>query len=129
VLLGEQSGGGKHADLLAGDGGNERRTQGHFGLAETHIAADHAIHGARLREITDHRFDGLQLVGGFLELEGRCELLVHEAVDRQRGAASCFALRIDGEQFRRHIAHLLGRAALGALPGIAAQGMQWCKFG
>jgi hypothetical protein len=44
VLLGQQGGGHQHRHLLAagrrGEGGAHR----HFGLAEAHVAADHAVH-------------------------------------------------------------------------------------
>ncbi|RZA21738.1 MAG: transcription-repair coupling factor, partial [Lysobacteraceae bacterium] len=50
--------------VVCGDEGGAHR---HFGLAETDVAADHAVHRLRAAEVADHRFDRGVLVGGFLE--------------------------------------------------------------
>ena len=45
VLLRQDRGRAEHHDLLAVLRGLERRSQGHLGLAEAHVAADQAVHG------------------------------------------------------------------------------------
>ena len=48
VVLERQDGGGRqHRHLLAVAQRLERRAHGHFGFAETHVAAQQAVHGAR----------------------------------------------------------------------------------
>ena len=69
-------------------GGNKGRAQGHFGLAKTHIATDHPIHGAGRHQVIDNGPDGIRLVGCFLESECCAELLVQGSVQRHGTALS-----------------------------------------
>ena len=73
MLLGQQRGGHQHRHLPAGLHGDEGGAHGHFGLAEAHVAADHAVHGSFAGQVLQHAVDGLGLVGGFLEGKGRGE--------------------------------------------------------
>jgi hypothetical protein len=50
--------------------------------------------------------------------------LVQRAVDAQRHALARVPARLDVEQFGGDVAYLLGRLALGLLPGVAAERMQ-----
>ena len=129
MLLGEQGGRDEHRNLLAGRRGDERGAQRDFGLAETDIAADDAIHRPRGREVGDDGVDRGGLVGGLLERKCGGELLVHLAIDRDRRALARFALRIDREQLGGDVADLFGGLLLRALPGIAAECMQRREFG
>src|SRR3546814_12106425 len=54
MLLGEQGGWHQHRHLLASIGGDEGGAHRDFGLAESDIAADHAIHRRRPVEIANH---------------------------------------------------------------------------
>jgi hypothetical protein len=60
---------------------DERRAQRDLGLAEAHVAADHAVHRPGGAQIVDHLADGGELVSGLLEgkalLEGVQLLLVN----------------------------------------------------
>ncbi len=64
---GQQRGGHQHGHLLAGLHRHECRAHGDLGLAEAHVAADHAVHGALAGHVLAHGLDGVGLVGGFLE--------------------------------------------------------------
>ncbi len=57
MLLREQGGRREHRDLLAGGRGDERGAQRDFGLAETDVAADDAVHRSWRGEIGDDRLD------------------------------------------------------------------------
>ena len=121
VLLGEQGGGHQDRHLAAAVYGNEGGAHGHFGLAETHVAADQAVHRLGREHVGAHRFDGGLLVRGFFEGEAGAEggvvgFRVGEGITFARRAAG-----IDVEQFGGDVAHLLGGLALGFLPGLGAQ--------
>jgi len=81
MLLGEQGGGHQHRDLGAvlycGEGG----AHGHFGFAETDIAAHQPVHRFGAGHIGQHGFNGLLLVGGFLERKAGSETPVFFSVN------------------------------------------------
>ncbi|MNM82367.1 hypothetical protein D3C81_943950 [compost metagenome] len=127
VLLGEQGGGHQYGHLAAAVHGNECRAHGHFGLAEADVAAHQAVHRLGRQHVGAHGFDGSLLVRGFLEREAGAEGgvvggRVGKCIALARGAAG-----IDVEQFGGHVAHLFGGLALGFLPGLGAQPVQWCQ--
>jgi hypothetical protein len=64
----------------------------------------------------------------FLERKRRSELLVHVAVVRECVPGPGFALRVQREEFSGDVADLLRGAALGAFPGVPAEGMQRGEF-
>ena len=70
VLLGEHGGGHEEHHLLAVRHRLERRPQGHLGLAVAHVAADQAVHRARLLHVGAHGLDRLELVGRLAVGEG-----------------------------------------------------------
>ncbi len=119
VLFGQQGRGHQHRHLFTRLRGDERRAHGHLGLAEAHVAADHAIHGLLALEIDTYLAYGLGLVGGFFEREAAGEGLVFLLTGGQRGATPRLALRVQVEQFRGHVADLVGGtlARLGPLIG------------
>jgi len=124
VLLGQQRGGRKKGHLPPARDGHEGRAQGHFGLAEAHVAANQAVHGAGADHVLDDGVDGGVLVGCFFEAEvvGKGLVVlrrVAEGVALARGAAG-----VDVEQFGRAVAHLACRLALGLFPLAAAQLVQ-----
>ncbi|MNM80765.1 hypothetical protein D3C81_927410 [compost metagenome] len=128
MLFGQQRGRHQHRHLLAAAGCGKGRTHGDFGLAEAHVAADHAVHWLAGLQVTQRRFDGGQLVGGFLERETRGERLVHGTVDIQRQAGAGLTPRLDFQQLGGDVAHLLGGLALGLGPLLATERMQRCGF-
>ena len=124
VLFGQQRGRHQHRDLLAAGGGDEGGAHRHFGLAEADIAADHAIHRLRGRQVADHRLDRGMLVGGFLEREGCREGLVHRPVDVDGQALARMPARLDLQQFGGDIADFLGGLLLRLRPLLAAEVVQ-----
>jgi hypothetical protein len=128
VLLREQGGRHQHRDLASCTRGDKGCAQCDFGLAEADVAADHAIHWLRHREVADDRLDRGELVGRFLERETRGERFVHRAIDRDRETLSRLPARLDLEQLGGDIANAFGGLALGFLPLLAAERMQGCGF-
>ena len=84
MLLGEQRRRHQHSHLMAGLHGHERRAQRDFGLAEAHVAADHAVHRLRAAPVLEHAVDGGLLVFGFLEWELQREPLIARLVELER---------------------------------------------
>ena len=84
VLLGEDRGGHEEHHLLAVLRRLEGGAQRHLGLAVAHVAADQAVHRARLLHVGAHGLDRLELVG---------RLAVGEALPRTRAATRCRAGR------------------------------------
>ncbi|MNU90269.1 hypothetical protein D3C71_801300 [compost metagenome] len=124
VLFGQQRGRHQHRHLLATAGGGKGRTHGDFGLAEAHVAADHAVHRLTGLQVAQRGFDGGELIGGFLERETRSEGLVHGAVDIQRQTGAGLTARLDFQQLGSDVAHLLRSLALGLGPLLATERMQ-----
>ncbi|MCW0462066.1 hypothetical protein NB717_003134 [Xanthomonas sacchari] len=124
VLFGQQRGRHQHRHLLAGAGRSEGRAHRDLGLAEADVAADHAVHRLAAGQVAQGGVDRGQLVGGFLEREAGGERLVHRPVHLQRQPGAGLAARLDLQQLRGHVAHLLGGLAFGLGPLFAAQRMQ-----
>ena len=74
VLLGEHRGRHQEHHLLAVLGGLERGAQRDLGLAVADVAADQAVHRARLLHVGAHGLDRLELVGRLAVREGALEL-------------------------------------------------------
>ena len=66
VLVGQYGGGHHDGHLLGVACCLESGADGHFGLAESHIAAHQPVHGAGLLHVGLHVVSGLQLVGRIL---------------------------------------------------------------
>ena len=128
VLLGQQRRGHEYHHLAAGTDGQERGAHGDFGLAETDIAADDAIHRPRCGHVGDHRLDGSVLVRGLLEREARREAQVFLAGHVAGESFPGLAPGVDVEQLGSGVADFLGRLALGLVPGVRAQLVQGSEF-
>ena len=128
VLFGQQRGGHQHRDLLAIHHRDEGGAQGDFGLAEAHVAADEPVHRLAGLQVEQHGFDGGGLVGGFFETEAGGERFVVVIGELEGVAFARGALRVDVQQLGGGVAHLLHGAALGLVPGAAAQLVQRCGF-
>ena len=124
MLLGQQGGGHQHRHLPVALGGDEGGAHGHLGLAETHVAADHPVHGLARLHIGEYRFDGLKLIRGLFEIEGGREGLVLRVRSRKGNPLAGGAAGVDLQQLGGHVADLFGRLALGLLPLVAAQAVQ-----
>src|SRR5581483_2940427 len=69
VLLGEQSRGHQHGNLLAVLHGLEGGADGYLGLAKAHVAADEAVHRRRVLHVGLHVGDRRELIGRLLVRE------------------------------------------------------------
>ena len=124
VLLGQQRGRHQHRHLLAGLRGDEGGAHGHLGLAEAHVAADHAVHGLFAGQVLQHLADGLGLVGGFLEGKAARERLVFELARGQGGSALRLPLRVQIQQLGGDVADLVGGALARLGPLVGAELVQ-----
>ena len=120
VLIGEHGGGDEHRHLLAVVTGLEGGTDGHLGLAETHIAADETVHGASRLHVTLHLLGGLELVGSVLEHEAGLQLVLHLRVGAVLEALLFATHCIEGDEVARHVLHLLLGLVAQPFPAAAA---------
>ena len=74
MLEAEHGGGGDDGDLLGVLQGLEGRAHGDFGLAVADVAAEEAVHGLDVFHVLLDVGDGVELVVGFVEVEGVLEL-------------------------------------------------------
>ena len=114
VLLGEDGGGHQHRHLPAVQHRLEGGADGHLGLAVTDVAADQAVHRARLLHVGLGLVDGPELVGGFGEGERRLEFALPGRIGRERVPGLGGAPGLDFQQLRGQIQ----RGPLGGGPGL-----------
>jgi hypothetical protein len=124
VLLGQQRRRHQDRHLHSGRHRDEGGAHRDFRLAEPDVARDQPVHRPPARHVRDDRLDGLRLVRRFLEGEAGRERLVVLGAQRERVALARGAQRIEMQQLRRGVAHLLRRLALRLLPLAAAEAMQ-----
>ena len=124
VLARQERRGREDGDLAARHDGLERGADGHFGLAETDIAAHEAIHGTVALEIDLRFFDRARLVGREIPLERVLELALEVVVGRERFARGHGALRVQLDEFADHLVDGLARLLLEEVPGLAAELVQ-----
>ncbi len=121
VLQREDRRGHEHRHLLAVGRGLERRTYGHLGLAEAHVAAHEAVHRLLRLHVPLDRGRGGLLVGRILPGERRLQLLLQVAVGREGEALRGLAPGVERDQLARDVLHgLLGRG-FQLLPGPRAE--------
>ena len=121
VLQGKDRRGDQHGDLLAVDGGLERRADRHLGLSETHVAAHQPVHRlVGLHVLLDGR-RGRLLVGGVLPAERSLQFVLQIAVVREGVPLRRLALGVEGDQFARNVLDGLLGGVLQLLPGAVAQ--------
>ena len=82
MLEGQHGGGHQHGHLLAVGHGLEGGADGHFGLAEAHVAADEAVHGHVAFHVVLHLGGGFHLVGCVLVDERGFQLVLQVGVGR-----------------------------------------------
>ncbi len=140
VLLREQRRGRQHGDLFARLRCHEGRAHGHFGLAETHVAANDAVHRTVARHVLENLADRLGLVFRLLEREGFAEGAIVGVAHRQLQALLRLAAGIEVQQLRGDVpdlfrgafarfrplvgAQLVQRRALGRTAGVATHQVQ-----
>ena len=102
----------------------ERRPQRHFGLAVTDIAAQQPIHRHRRFHVALDVSDGGGLIRGQVVRERLFELFLPVIVGGERVARHRLARGVELQQLLGHVAHGLLHAALGPLPGGAAEAIE-----
>src|ERR1019366_10735166 len=112
---------GEQQDLLAVGGCLECRAQRDLGLAVADVAADQAVHRARLLHVRLDQLDRLALVGRLGVGEALLELALPVAVRRERVARAALALDIQREQLARHLLGGVPRPRLERVPTRAAE--------
>ena len=80
MLEGEHRRGYKYRHLFRVGSRFECRPYSHLGLAETHIAADEAVHGFNALHVGLHFLRGFHLVGGVFIKETGFKFVLHERV-------------------------------------------------
>ena len=108
MLLGEDGSGHEHCDLLAVLGGLERGSDGHFRLAEPHVAADEPVHRLRVAHVALHLTDSGELIIRLLVRKLRFELALPGCVGGIANAWHGFPRRLNAQ-------HLGGKIADGLL--------------
>ena len=124
MLLGEHGRGHQHRHLPAVHHRLERGANGHFGLAESDVAANQPVHRLGLFHVGFGFHNGAHLVGCFLVDKGALKLALPRRVGRKGMARLRFARRLEGEQFGGQIAHGLFRLRLRFGPARAAEGVE-----
>ena len=121
MLLGQHRGRHQEHHLLAVLGGLEGRAQRHLGLAVAHVAADQAVHRARLLHVRAHGLDRLELVGRLAVGEAGLELELPLAVGGERVAGAPLALGVEVDQLAGERLGSAARLQLHLLPLLAAE--------
>ena len=116
VLLGQNGRGAEHHDLAAGVHALKRRAQGNLGLAETHVAAQQAIHGLGRLHVGLDVGDGLQLVARLVVREALLHLDLLGRVGRAGDTGNRRAARIQIDQVKRQLFGVLARLVGGTRP-------------
>ena len=121
VLAGQERRGRNDRHLLAAHGHHEGGAQGHFGLAEAHVAADEPVHRPAGAQVFQHVADGAQLVVGLLVGEPGAEL-VEQALRRLHGVGLFGGpLGGDADQAVGHLSQAFLGLGLARLPRRPAQ--------
>ena len=116
VLFRKHGGGHQHGHLAASRHAFEGGADGHLRLAEAHVPADQAVHGAGGFHVRLRLGDGAELVLGLPEGEGAFKLPHPFAVRRVAVALSGLAFRLHVEELGGVVRHGAFRGLFGALP-------------
>ena len=116
MLLGQNGRGAEHHDLAAGVHALKRRAQGNLGLAETHVAAQQAVHGLGRLHVGLDVGDSLQLVARLVVREALLHLNLLGRVGRAGDTGNRRAARIQVDQVKRQLFGVLARLVGGACP-------------
>ena len=107
VLLGQNGRGAEHHDLAAGVHALKGRAQGDLGLAETHVAAQQAIHGLGRLHVGLDVGDSLQLVARLVIGEALLHLDLLGRIGRTGDTGNRRATRIQVDQVKRQLFGIL----------------------
>ena len=116
VLLGQNGRGAEHHDLAAGVHALKRRAQGNLGLAETHVAAQQAVHGLGRLHVGLDVGDSLQLVARLVVGEALLHLDLLGRIGRTGDTGNRRAARIQVDQVKRQLFGVLACLVGGTRP-------------
>ena len=116
VLLGQNGRGAEHHDLTAGVHALKGRAQGDLGLAETHVAAQQAVHGLGRLHVGLDVGDSLQLVTRLVVGEALLHLDLLGRIGRTGDTGNRRATRIQVDQVKRQLFGILARLVGGPRP-------------
>ena len=109
MLLGQNGRGAEHHDLAAGVHALKGRAQGDLGLAETHVAAQQAVHGLGRLHVGLDVGDSLQLVTRLVVGETLLHLDLLGRIGRTGDTGNRRAARIQVDQVKRQLFGILAR--------------------
>ena len=121
MLAGEQRRGRHHGHLFPRHRHHKGRAQGHFGFAESDIAADKAIHRPAVAEIGHHIGNGFFLILRLLIGETGAEFVIKPLWGFDRRKCFQFARGGNRNQLGRDFAHAFLHAGFALLPAGAAK--------
>ena len=116
VLLGQNGRGAEHHDLAAGVHALKGCAQGDLGLAETHVAAQQAVHGLGCFHVGLYVGDSLQLVARLVVGEALLHLDLFGRIGRTGDTGNRRAARIQVDQVKRQLFGILARLVGGTRP-------------
>ena len=110
----------QHCHLLGVAHGLEGGTDGHLGLAKSHVATHQAVHRKGVLHVVFHLLSGLQLVRCVL-IEERClQLFLQIAVRAEGKSLRSLALGVECYQVLGNVLYLFFGLLLQHLPSVAA---------
>ena len=116
VLLGQNGCGAEHHDLTAGVHALKRRAQGNLGLAETHVAAQQAVHRLGRLHVGLDVGDSLQLVTRLVVGEALLHLDLLGRIGRTGDTGNRRAACIQVDQVKRQLFGVLACLVGGTRP-------------
>ena len=128
VLLHKDGGRGQERRLLAAHHALEDGAQGHFGLAVAHVAAEQAVHDARLFHVALDVLDGGELVGGLLVGEAVLELALPGGVRVEGVAGRGLAVGVEFQKFAGNLLDGGLDARLLPLPFAAGEAVEFGRL-
>ena len=125
VVLQRQHGGGhEHGHLLVVADSLEGGADGDFRLAESHVAADEAVHWVLALHIALHVGERFHLIGGVLVNERGLQLGLHKVVGGEGEALAGLALRVKLDEVDGQLLDTLLGALLELVPRAGADAVQ-----
>ena len=121
VLSSQDSGGDQNGALFAVKHALHGGAEGHLGLAEAHVAAEQAVHGARGLHIALDFGDATELVVGLGIFEGLLKLDLPGGVGGEGVPREALALGVELNQSGSQVLDRLFGAGLGLFPLLASQ--------
>ncbi len=125
MLTGQQRGRNHHRHLLAIERHRECRAQRYFGLAETDVAADQAIHWTTSIEIMQRGVDRAQLVLGLFVWKPCAEFVVSALMQWKLRRDVDLALRGDLDQLAGDLANAVLELGFARLPATTAETVEF----